>query len=55
METMEDVLLYLARHVPAGPAELAAMEAIIGEAFTAQPAPAEAEQPAPEQPGQPAG
>jgi Flp pilus assembly protein TadB len=33
METLKDVLLYLARHVPAGHAELAAMERIIGEAF----------------------
>ncbi len=55
MDTLEDVLLYLARHVPAGPAELAAMEAIIGEAFTAQPAPVEAEQPPPAEAEQPAG
>jgi hypothetical protein len=45
METLQDVLLYLARHVPAGPADLAVMERIIGEAFTAQPAPPAAEQP----------
>jgi len=47
METLQDVLLYLARVVPASAADLAAMERIIGEAFAAQPAP--------EQPGQPAG
>ena len=46
MDTLKDVLLYLARHVPAGPADLAAMEAVIEQAFDAQPAPAPAEQPA---------
>ena len=51
MKTLEDVLLYLARSVPSGPADLADMERIIGETFAAAPAPAQPEQPAaPEQP-----
>jgi len=50
MDTLKDVLLYLARHVPAGPAELAAMEAVIEGAFEPQPAPAD-----PAAPEQPAG
>jgi hypothetical protein len=49
LATLEDVLLYVARHVPASPADLAVMEDIIRQAFAA---------PAPGQPGeagQPAG
>ena len=46
METLEDVLLYLARHVPTGAADLATMEAIIADAFAAKPAPAPPEPPA---------
>lgn len=44
MDTLEDVLLYLARHVPAGHTELARMEQIIRDAFAAEPAPAGQEQ-----------
>jgi hypothetical protein len=46
VDTLKDVLLYLARHVPAGHTELAAMEAAIEAAFTPQPAPAPPESPA---------
>lgn len=49
METLEHVLLYLARHTPASPADLAAMETIITETFAPKPEPATAEEPA-EQP-----
>jgi hypothetical protein len=39
METLKDVLLYLARHVPAGMNELAAMEQVIERELGAPPAP----------------
>lgn len=45
MDTLEDVLLYLVRHVPASPADLATMETVIGEAFAEKPAAAQPEQP----------
>lgn len=37
MKDIKDVLLYLARHVPAGHRELAAMERAIHEAFAPPP------------------
>lgn len=43
MDTIKDVLLYLARHVPASPADLAAMETVIGD-LPDQPAAAAPEQ-----------
>jgi hypothetical protein len=50
LATLEDVLLYVARHVPASPADLAVMEDIIRQAFAAPASPGQ-----PGEPGQPAG